>query len=118
MKRYMVLLNAPEPASELMSRSTPEQMQASMKEWITWKEEFEKKNLKFEFGSPLQAVSHITPEGVASSDNQASGYFLIEADSLLVATDLLITHPHLKRPGATMDVLEKITMPGVSHKAS
>jgi hypothetical protein len=96
-------------------KSTPEQMQASMAEWMAWKDEAEQK-VGFEFGSPLQAVAHITPEAASESDNKASGYAMITADSKELAVEVLRQHPYLKRDGATIDLLEIVTMPGMSHK--
>ncbi|MDB5167063.1 MAG: hypothetical protein JWN26_208 [Candidatus Saccharibacteria bacterium] len=112
MPKYMILHNAPEPASELIARTKPEDQQAAMEAWIAWKEEADKK-VKFEFGMPLQAVGRVTPEGVTESDSQASGYSMIEADSSETVIDVLRNHPHLARPGATMDILEIIPMPGM-----
>ncbi|HUC20993.1 MAG TPA: hypothetical protein VMR98_05905 [Candidatus Polarisedimenticolaceae bacterium] len=112
----MIVYNATESAGETMAKSTKEEMQASMAAWMAWKDEAEKK-VKFEFGSPMQAVGRITPDGVVASDSQASGYSMIEADSKELVIEVLRNHPHLQRKGATIDVLEMITMPGMSHTA-
>lgn len=113
----MILLNAPEPAKDQMARSSMEQMQASMADWIAWKDEAEKK-VTFTFGSPLQAVARISPTEAGESDNQISGYAMIEADSQELAVEVLRNHPHLLRDGATIDLAEVVTMPGMSHTAS
>lgn len=115
MPKYMILLSAIEPAREQMARSTPEQMQASMSEWMAWKDEAEKQ-IKFQFGSPMQAVARINASEVTESDSQVTGYFMIEADTRELALGLLPTHPHLKRAGAGLEVLEMVTMPGMSHR--
>jgi hypothetical protein len=62
---------------------------------------------------PLQAVSRVTADGVGDSDSQVSGYSIVEGGSKDAVTDLLKTHPHLKRPGASIDVLEMLPMPGI-----
>lgn len=111
----MIIHNALEPAREQMARSTPEQMQASMAAWMAWKDEAEKQ-VKFEFGNPMQAVGRVTRGGVTGSDNQASGYSMIVADSKELVLEVLQNHPHLQRDGATMDVLEMVTMPGITHQ--
>lgn len=116
MTKYMILLNCSEPSSEQMTKATPEQMQASMQEWIAWKDQVEQQGLKFDFGSPMQAASHIAAEGAMSPTSQAAGYFMLEADSLDAVTSRLGSHPHMKRDGATIDVLEFLRMPGVSHQ--
>jgi hypothetical protein len=80
MAKFMVLYNASASARELMTNTTPEQMKASMDEWIKWRDEASK-TAKVEFGMPLQAVSHVTPDGATDSDNPASGYSIIEGES-------------------------------------
>ena len=87
-------------------------MQASMAEWIAWKQEADK-TFKVEFGLPLEAVSRITPDGANASDSQASGYSIVEGDSKDAVINLIKTHPHLKRDGAYIDVLEMLSMPGI-----
>lgn len=112
MTKFMVLYSSTLTASELMSSATPEQMQAAMAELLQWKEEADK-TAKIEFGLPLQAVSRISPEGLSQSDSQVSGYSIIETESKEAANELLKNHPHLKRPGAYLDVFELLSMPGL-----
>jgi hypothetical protein len=108
----MVLFNSTIAASELMANATPEDMKASMAEWMKWADEAKKK-AKFEFGMPLQAVNRITAGGVTASDSQISGYSIMEGESKDVIIDLLKSHPQMKRQGATIDVLEMLPMPGM-----
>jgi hypothetical protein len=112
MAKYLILYNSSLSASETMAQATPEQMQASMDEWLAWRDEAVK-TAEFEFGSPLQAASHITPDEVTTSDIPVSGYSIMEGESKEVIAALLQTHPHLKRQGATIDVLEMLSMPGM-----
>ncbi len=112
MAKFMVLYNSTTTATELMASATPEQMKAGMDEWIQWRDEVSK-TAQFDFGMPLQAVSRVTPDGVTESDNPASGYSIMEGESKETIAELLRTHPHLKRDGATIDVFEMISMPGM-----
>lgn len=112
MAKYMILYNSTASASELMANATPEEMQASMAEWIAWRDEAVK-TVKFDFGMPLQAVNQVTAENVNSSDSQIGGYSMMEGDSKDAIVELLKSHPHLKRSGATIDVLEVLPMPGL-----
>ena len=112
MTKFLVLYNSNASATELMASATPEQMQESMAEWIVWHDEANK-TAKVDWGLPLQARTNITPTGSDVSHNAASGYSIIEADSVEVVNGLLAGHPHLKREGASIDVLEMIAMPGV-----
>lgn len=111
MTKYMVLYNSSMSASDTMANATPEEMQASMAEWMVWKDEAEK-TVSFDFGMPLQAVSQITTSGSQASDSNVSGYSTMEGDKDAIM-ELLKSHPHLKRPGATIDVLEFLPMPGM-----
>jgi len=83
MAKYMVLYNSTLTAGELMANASPEQMQASMDEWIQWREwrEAATKTVNVDFGLPLQAVNRVTPDGVTASNNQVSGYSIMEGGS-------------------------------------
>lgn len=112
MAKFMVLYSSSTSASDAMAQSTPEQMKASMEEWMVWQNEASK-SAKLEWGLPLQAVGRITPDGLRVSDSHASGYATIECDTKDVAMELLKSHPHLKRADAYIDLLEMIPMPGM-----
>jgi len=112
MAKYMVLYNSMVSTSERMASASPEQMKASMDEWIKWREDANK-TIKIDFGLPLQVGSRVTASGVMNSDSQVSGYSIVEAESEADLMDLLLTHPHLQNPGTSIDVLEMLTMPGM-----
>lgn len=112
MTKFMVLYNATIPASEQMANTSPEEMKASMAEWMAWRDEASK-TAEFDFGLPLQAVSRLTSNGVTGSDSHVSGYSIMGGDSKEAIIELLKTHPHLKRPEASIDVLEMLPIPGV-----
>ena len=112
MAKFMIIYNSSQTASDTMANATPEEMQASMAEWMQWREEASK-TFKIDFGLPLQAVSRVTSEGAGLSDSRVSGYSLVEGESKDTLVELLKSHPHLKRPGASIDVLEMLSMPGL-----
>jgi hypothetical protein len=112
MAKYMVLYNSTASASDLMANASPEEMKASMDEWMKWRDEASN-TAKIDFGLPLQAVSRVATDGVTDSDSQVSGYSIVEGESKEAIIELLQTHPHLKRPGASIDVLEMLSMPGI-----
>lgn len=117
MPKYMIIHNASEPARDFMARFTPEEMQAGMAEWDAWRREAEK-TVGFEYGMPLQAVARVAADGSeVPSDNPAAGYSIITAPTKEAVVAVLATHPHLKRPDATMDVLEVVGMPGLNTEA-
>jgi hypothetical protein len=112
MAKYMVLYYSTMSASQLMANASMEQMKASMIEWQKWKDNASK-TAKIEFGMPLEAVRHITSDGPTDSASKISGYSIVEGDSKEAIVELLRTHPHLKRAGASIDLLEMISMPGL-----
>jgi hypothetical protein len=111
MAKFLILFNSTASASELMANATPEEIKASMDEWIKWRDEAVK-TVKFDWGMPVQAVSRVNTSEVTSSDNPASGYAIMEGEREVIAS-LLKSHPHLKRPEAYIDLLEMLSMPGM-----
>ena len=112
MAKYMVLYNSLVPAREQMAGATAEQMAASMDEWMKWRDEASQA-FKVDFGMPLQAISRVTINEVNDISSQVSGYAIVEGVSEDAVVDLILTHPHLKRPGTSIDVLEMVPMPGM-----
>ncbi len=111
MAKYLVLYKSDASARELMANATAEEMQAGMAEWMTWKDGLDK-SVGFEWGLPVQGVSEITPDEVRDSQSQVSGYAIMEGDKDAI-TAALKSHPHLKRDGASIDLLEMLSMPGM-----
>jgi hypothetical protein len=111
MAKFMVLYSSTMTATDTMANATPEQMKASMDEWIRWKDDAEK-TVKIEFGMPLQVVTEVTEGGTSGSDSTVSGYSILEGEKDQVV-ELLKSHPHLKRPGASIELLEMLPMPGM-----
>lgn len=112
MPKYMILYNSDLQASELMSQATPEQMKASMGEWMKWRDEAQSK-AKVEFGMPLQPVAGVTSAGTGESHSRTSGYSIVETDSKDAVIEIFKNHPHLSRKGSSIDVLEMLSMPGM-----
>lgn len=112
MARFLVLYNSSKSAAEVMASSTPEQMKAGMDSWIEWRDGLNKE-IKFDWGMPLQAMGHIDPEGISPSSSQVSGYSMIDGDKDEIL-EALKSHPQLKRsPGDSIDLLELLPMPGM-----
>ncbi|GAC1387650.1 MAG: hypothetical protein NVS1B7_0190 [Candidatus Saccharimonadales bacterium] len=110
MSRFLLLFNAPEPMTEFMARSTPEERQVGLEAWKQWKVDAEKAII-FEFGAAITAVGHIQGSQVSESSNQAANYAFAEADEKNSLIKVLQDHPHLQRAGATIGILEVLSMP-------
>lgn len=111
MAKYMVLFKSTLSAKEQMANATPEQMQTSMEEWTTWKDNLDA-SIGFEWGLPMQTIAEVTTSEVLEGNSPVTGYAAMQGDKQAV-TEILKSHPHLKIEGTTIDVLEMISMSGM-----
>ena len=111
MTKFLVLYNSPVSAAEMMANATPEEAKAGMDAWMAWAQK--SGDSLVDFGLPLGSSMHIEGSSASPGSTQASGYSIIQADSLDVAAKMLEDHPHLQTPGGTIDVLEFLPMPGM-----
>jgi hypothetical protein len=110
MKRYLVLYQSAASAEEQMANATPEQAAAGMDVWMAWARRAG--DAIVDLGAPMGAGRRI--EAGSSSDRQTPvrGYSILQAQSLDEVGPLLEQHPHLTMPGASIEVLEALAMPG------
>lgn len=113
MKQFMVLYQSPVTGQERISQASPEQIQASMNEWIQWRKTVGED--VFEYGNPLTVGKRVEGKSVTAGRLTVSGYSLLKAESLDAAVELLKTHPFLKDPGSSIEVLEFLRMPGLGE---
>ena len=111
MTRFMVIYNSQMSAAEVMANSTPEEMKAGMDAWMAWAQEHG--DAIVDFGQPLEARVHLESGTSTAGTNQASGYSILQSDSIDALTKALENHPHLHVAGNTIDVLEVLPMPGM-----
>jgi hypothetical protein len=97
--KYLVLYRSPTSAQEQLASATPEQSQAGMEAWQSWMEGAG--GAIVDFGAPVQGEGDVT------------GYSILQADSRGALDDVLADHPHRQMPGASIDVLEFVTLPGM-----
>lgn len=110
MTRFVVLYNAPVSAREQMAAATPEQAQAGMQAWMTWAGEAG--SAIVDLGAPLQPVAKVADGASSDSGSETSGYSVLQADDRAALESLLEKHPHLTMPGASIEVLEVLPIPG------
>ena len=99
MSKYLVLYRSPTSAQEQMANATPEQAQAGMQAWQSWMEGAS--GAIVDFGAPVQG------------EGDVSGYSILQADSRGAIDGLLADHPHRQMPGASIDVMEFVALPGM-----
>jgi hypothetical protein len=112
MARFLVLYNSKMSAAEVMANATPEEAKAGMDAWMAWAQTAG--DAVVDLGAPLGESLHLEPGTAGRGSNEASGYSIVEADSLDGAAKVLQDHPHLHVPGNTIDVLEFLPMPGMA----
>ena len=102
MSNYLILYRSRGLVGEQMA-GTPEEMQASMNEWMAWGGAMGPHLI--DFGAPTMPTSAADPGPVG----WVSGYSIVEAADLDALEVLLEKHPH--RSQGTIEVLEMLPMP-------
>jgi hypothetical protein len=110
MTKFLVLYTSSVPATEMMAAASPEQAQAGMEAWMAWANK--NGDSIVDLGMPLGPNMHVTAGSSEPGSSQVTGFSIVEADSLEQATKMLEDHPHHSAPGAAIDVLEFLPMPG------
>lgn len=108
MPKYLVLYRSSVDALEQMSSATPEQAQEGMQLWMNWAQRAG--SSLADMGSPV-GKSETLPTA-ADTGVPIGGFSVLDADSADSLHKLLDDHPHLHSPGAVIEVLEYLPMPG------
>jgi hypothetical protein len=113
MKKFMALYMASGADFERMMRSaTPEQRTKGMESWMKWMNE--NKASILEGGSPLGKTKRADASGVSDTKNNIGGYTIVQAETHEAAAKLFgKDHPHLQMPGAWVEILEIMPLPGM-----
>lgn len=111
MSRFLILFKTTAKASDLMTNATHSALKTSVEEWINWKESLDN-TIGFEWGMPLQIVGEVRDLVIEKGASSISGYAIMEGDKNTIL-EVLKTHPQLKRPDASIEVLEMLSMPGL-----
>lgn len=107
MKKFMVLYMAPISAEAQMNVS-PEEMKKGMEPWNAWYEKYGQAIV--DMGAPLGKGECVDKKGKSKSQNQVTGYTVIQAEDLDSAEAMLADHPHFMLPKASIEVLEIMPM--------
>ena len=99
MSKFLVLYRSPTTAQEQIAKATAEQAQAGMEAWQSWMEEAGAAIV--DLGAPVQGEADVT------------GFSILQAEARGTIDKLLADHPHRHIPGASIDVLEFVTLPGM-----
>jgi len=113
MKKFMVLYMASGPEFEkMMKNATPEQQKKGIDAWMKWMNA--NKTSIVEGGAPLGKTKRVDSNGVSNTKNEIGGYSVVQAESHDAATKIFgKDHPHLQMPGAWIEIVEIMPMPGM-----
>ncbi len=113
MARFMVLYMANSADFERMMReSTPEQQKKGMEAWMNWMGAHQASMV--DGGAPLGKTKRVDAQGVKDTKNGIGGYSIVQADSADAAAKMFgKDHPHLQMPGAWVEIVEIMQMPGM-----
>lgn len=105
MAKYMVLYSG-----GMGMGASPEEQEKIMGEWGAWYEMMGPKIV--DGGAPFGEAKHLKGSGIEDgtlTDNPATGYTIIDADSLDAAAAACENHPHLNH-GGQVEVLTWVDM--------
>jgi YCII-related domain len=113
MTKFLVLYMAtPADFDRMMKESTPEQQQKGMQAWMKWMGDH--KASIVEGGSPLGKTKRVDANGASDVRNGMGGYSVVQADSADAAAKMFgKDHPHMQMPGAWVEVVEIMQIPGM-----
>jgi hypothetical protein len=113
MKKFVVLYMASGPEFEkMMKNPTPEQKKKGMDAWMNWMNA--NKTSIVEGGAPLGKTKRVDSNGASNTKNEIGGYSVVQAESHDAATKIFgKDHPHLQMPGAWIEIIEIMPLPGM-----
>jgi len=113
MKKFLVLYMATGPEFEkMMKNSTPEQQKKGMEAWMNWMGHH--KAALIDGGAPLGKTKRVDHKGVSDTKNDIGGYSIVQAESADAAARIFgKDQPHLQMPGAWVEIIEMMQIPGM-----
>ena len=109
MKKFFALFMIPTSVMDEWKRNTkPEDMKSAsdqmMRDWEKWSKAHSK-NL-VDRGAPLGKAKRVSPNKVSDVRNDLNWYSIVEAESHDDAARIFEDNPHLRIPGASIEVME------------
>lgn len=117
MQDYMLLYKGGD--KDWMTKSTPEEMAATMEKWGAWMGMLQEKNQLVSGGSPLDySGKNLTSDGVITDVSQSeikelvTGYSIVRAEDMSKAIEIAKACPIFLYPECTVDIREVSNPPG------
>ena len=100
-----------EEMQKMMKNSKPEDMKKGMDSWKSWMDSHADQFV--DQGAPLGKNKRVTKGKIVDMRNEVTGYSVVRADSHEEAAKMFQDNPHMEIPGAYIEVLEWVDMPGM-----
>jgi hypothetical protein len=113
MKKFLVLYMASSAEFEkMMKNSKPEQQKKGMDAWMKWMNKNKKSIV--EGGAPLGKTRRVDAKASSKMKNEIGGYSIVQAASHDAAAKIFgKDHPHFGIPGAWIEIIEIMPVPGM-----
>jgi len=112
MKKYLAIFTAPmDQLEEIRKNTNPEDMKQMMDDWQKWSDAH--KASFVEQGAPVGKNMRVSKNGVKENRNEITGYSVVQAESYEQAVKIFQDNPQLDMPGAYIEVMEFLEMPGM-----
>jgi hypothetical protein len=108
MKKFLVLYRAPISAQEQMSKAPPDMAKKGMEMWMEWGKRAASQIV--DMGAPTMTCATL---GGSPAAGFVGGFSILQGENVDHVKKALDGHPHLMMPGATIEVLEFLPMPGM-----
>jgi hypothetical protein len=95
---------------EVRKNMTPERAKEVNESWLKWAASHEKSFV--DLGSPTGKNKRVSKDKVQDVRNEVTGFSVVQAESHEEATKIFRDNPILNMPGAYIEVLEWVQMPG------
>lgn len=111
MKQFLAVYTGTAAAQAGAQPPSEDQIAKGMAAWGDWMTRNAARIV--DAGGPLGVTKRVSPDGVADTHNNLSGYVIIEAPSHGEATSLFKGHPHFAIfPGDAVEIMERLPIPG------
>ena len=112
MKKFLALYMADASGmADRMKNSTPEQRKKGTEAWETWMAS--NKASLVDRGAPVGKTKRVDTKGTKDAKNDVCGYSIVQANSADEAAKIFgKDQPFLQMPGAAIEVIEIMEMPG------
>ena len=113
MTKFIALYLAPAKVIEDWSKTDPDKrkpIEEKMREdWMRWMDEHAAMVTQTEAGGKTKRVS---ADGISDVKNEVMLYSFVEAESHATAAQAFATHPHLRIPQSSIEIMEVRSMTG------